>query len=142
MTLRCTSLVPPAMVRHRVTRNPWAHRLALAVECGPLGTVEGETLLLHALLVLGAQELAHARGGGRLCAGQGPERGPVAEQAEGLGFGEERSEPAVGVDGPKIGVTVDHPQQRLDPDSEGGAGGDGHTLACQRGPRDLPSFTG
>ncbi len=89
ITLRCTSLVPPAMVRHRAERKPWLHRPASPSVVALAGTELHEPELLEALLVLGAEQLAHARLGTGLDARHRPQRGPGAEQRQRLGLGQQ-----------------------------------------------------
>ena len=80
MTLRCTSLVPPATVRHRVASIPWVHRCGAPLHGRPLGAEHGQAQLLDPLLVLGTQQLAQAGLGPGVGAGQRGQGGPVGHQ--------------------------------------------------------------
>ena len=61
MTLRWISLVPPAMVRQRLARKPRLHCAAVAVGDRAVGAEQREPDLLDPLVVLDAEQLAHAR---------------------------------------------------------------------------------
>ena len=65
MTLRWISLVPPAIVRQRLARKPNVHWRGRADGGGALGAEQREAQLLRALVVLDAEQLAHARLGAR-----------------------------------------------------------------------------
>ena len=61
MTLRWISLVPPAMERHGCRGSPDVHRRGVVLGGGAPGPEQLEADLLRPLLVLDAEQLAHAR---------------------------------------------------------------------------------
>ena len=83
MMLRCTSLVPPAIVRLRLKRKPRLQACRLAVGDRAVRADQREPDLLHVLVVLHAEQLAHRRlRTARVGAGQRGEREPEAEHRE------------------------------------------------------------
>ena len=93
MTLRWISLVPPAIDRARLPRKPAGPDGAVAL-AGDRGRAEqGQALLLHVLLVLDAEQLAHAGLGSGLTAAERPQRGAHAEHGDGVGVDHQAAEP-------------------------------------------------
>ena len=84
MTLRWISLVPPAMVRQRLARKPKVHCCARALGGGALGAEQVEAELLRALVVLDAEQFAHARLRPRLGACHAAMRRAQPEQRHGV----------------------------------------------------------
>ena len=147
MTLRCTSLVPPAMVRQRVARNPCPHRCASALQRRPTGAVEGEAGLLDPLLVLHAEQLADAGSGTGVEPRQGPQGDPVPHQAQRLCLCEQRPHVDRGPGGAASPSRPSSPQHRFDPgrrtsmpldidDPLVGQGGAGRSANPDRAPDD------
>ena len=91
ITLRWISLVPPAMVRQRLARKPNVHCCAAPSVVAPGGAEQFETELLRALVVLDAEQLAHARFGSGLGARHAAVRRPQPEQRDGVRLGHQRA---------------------------------------------------
>ena len=83
MTLRWMSLVPPAIVRQRLKRNEPTHAAASPSSTAASAPISDHADLLHVLVVLHAEQLAH-RGFGarRIGAGERLQRHAEAEHRE------------------------------------------------------------
>ena len=144
ITLRWISLVPPAIVRQRLARKPNVHWAAAPTVVAPSGPSSAEPELLGALVVLHAEQLADARLGPGLGAGDralrrcaararprcGPR--PPARRAGRAGAGRLRAAPS-----PMR--SADQAEQRLDAATERRAAAHRHPLVGQRGAGQRPA---
>ena len=92
MTLRWISLVPPAIDSARLPRKPGRPDRTLPLARDGGRAEQREALLLHVLLVLDAEQLAHAGLRSGLTAAERPQRGAHAEHGDGVGVGHQPTE--------------------------------------------------
>ena len=90
MTLRWTSLVPPAMVRHLLWSTPWADTAASPSVIDPVGTGRSRPNSWTRCSNSAPRSLPHARLGAGLQSPHRAQRGPHAQLRQGLGLGQQQ----------------------------------------------------
>ena len=119
MTLRCTSLVPPAIVRQRLAKNAPTHVAASPSLAAPAAPSSAEADLLHTLIVLDAEQLADARLGTGSAPRQRARRHAQAEHRERLRLGQQRPDlvaPRSGRRASTIPSSISTPNPNDEPD--------------------------
>src|SRR5580704_5136381 len=109
--------------------------LGFAVEHCAVGTVERHPHLLHPLLVLHAEQLAHARTAAGIDTRQRAKGGEVTQQRDRLRLGDQVTEACLEARRERLAALVtrrDRPDQRLDAVAERRAGGHGHAFVGER----------
>src|SRR5580692_7077065 len=122
--------------------EPLFPALRLAVENGAVGAVQRHPHLLDTLLVLHAEQLAHAAPAPGIHARERPQRGAVAQERDRLRLGDEMPQPLLHAGRAGLAALAparQRPGQRLDAGTEGGARRHGDALVGQRRPPDAPA---
>ena len=115
-----------------------------AVEDGAVGAVERHAHLLHALLVLHAEQLAHARSAAGVHTRERAQGGAVPEQGHRLGLGDQVAETLLHAGGRRLAAFAaarQRPRQDFDTGAEGGACRHGDAFVGERGAADAPAVT-